>query len=541
MKRAAVIVALLLALPYAPSARGAEWHSQQPIAEGIGVPVPLGEVGDIEFWAPNRGMLITAGNDGVPAGLFAYDGTGWHRYSTVCGGHEGRIAWAGPTEFWTISDQQAGQETGSPPAQHISLCHFKDGQVVASYGEPIGLASSYLPMSAAACAGPDECWFGGERLPGDVNDGAFHLRWDGGSLSALPSLTEPEPEIADPGRSVVDLASYDGRFYESVAVRPGDVAPGEPSSQPFFLHQIAPSTEPFAPLPVHGTIEYGAGASAEELQGFRFSGDPEALWAISGARSAPATIAVLRKAGAEPFVPVSLTDPGGVLGAGDGVDGVAAEPGADYAWVGFRRPGEFETAGPARLVRIHADGGVEGETVLPDPAEGIGDKGTAGPIACPAAGQCWMATSRGWLFHRGPDLPQDADPALHVLIAFRPRDDSLPAIAPDSLPEDDSGAYQAPEEPLPLAGEAEPLPRRVPALLAKLHQRIVGGSMLELTFVLRRRAHVQLIAKRLGRVVARTPRYTMGTGPQRLRLRLDPKRWPTKLDLEVHPVRGGGK
>jgi hypothetical protein len=249
---------------------------------------------------------------------------------------------------------------------------------------------------------------------------------------------------------------------------------------------------------------------------------------------------VLRKAGSGPFVPVPLADPEGLLGAGDGVDGLAADPGAGYAWAGFRRPGEFESAGPARLVRIHADGAVEGETVLPDAAEGIGDKGTAGPIACPAVGQCWMATSRGWLFHRGPDLPQDTDPALHVLITFRPRDDSLPVLAPDSLPEDDSGAYQAPEEPLPVAGEAEPLPRRVPALLAKLHQRVIGGSMLELSFVLRKKAHVQLIARRKGHVVARTPRYTMAKGAQRLRLRLDPKRWPTKLDLEVHAVKGGG-
>ncbi len=31
-------------------------------------PMELGEIGDIEFWAPNRGVLITAGNGGVGAG-----------------------------------------------------------------------------------------------------------------------------------------------------------------------------------------------------------------------------------------------------------------------------------------------------------------------------------------------------------------------------------------------------------------------------------------------------------------------------------------
>src|SRR4029077_12066839 len=235
-----------------------------------------------------------------------------------------------------------------------------------------------------------------------------------------------------------------------VAVRPGDVAPGESTAQPFFLHQIVAGPSPFAPLPVHGTIEYGAGASAEELEGFLLSAGDDGVWAVSGALEAPAEISVLRKSGAEPFAPVPLNDPGAVLQPGDGVGGVAGEPGGDYAWVVFHRFSEFESSGPARLARIHADGSVDAETVLPSVEEeeaGIGRKGTAGPIACPAAGQCWMATSHGWLFHRGPDLPQDTDPLLHALVTFRPRDNSLPVVAPDTLPEDDSGAYQAPEEP----------------------------------------------------------------------------------------------
>ena len=72
MRRAAILV-FLLALPAALSAPAAtaEWRSAQPVVGGIGVPTTIGEVGDIEFWAPNRGMLITAGNEGVAPGLFA--------------------------------------------------------------------------------------------------------------------------------------------------------------------------------------------------------------------------------------------------------------------------------------------------------------------------------------------------------------------------------------------------------------------------------------------------------------------------------------
>src|SRR5262249_48438530 len=117
-----ILSTLLLSTLLAATASAAsaeEWHSEQPRELGISVPVPPGVVGDIEFWAPNRGMLITAGNDAISAGLYAYDGTSWYPYSTVCGGHEGRIAWAGPNDFWTIADQQKGQQTGKPPAEHI--------------------------------------------------------------------------------------------------------------------------------------------------------------------------------------------------------------------------------------------------------------------------------------------------------------------------------------------------------------------------------------------------------------------------------------
>src|SRR6202034_3760679 len=103
-------------------------------------PAALGDVGDISFWAPNRGLLIPAGNEFVPAGLYAYDGVSWHQLSTVCGGETGRIAWAGPDEFWTISDQRAGQILGTgfeaSALLNVSLCHFVNGQVVASYAMP---------------------------------------------------------------------------------------------------------------------------------------------------------------------------------------------------------------------------------------------------------------------------------------------------------------------------------------------------------------------------------------------------------------------
>ncbi len=545
MRRAVGFLVVLLALAGSAAPAAAEWRSQQPPLGPGGFPAPLGEVGDLECWSANRCLLITAGvagNGGLPAGLYAYDGAGWYLYSTVCGGHQGRIAWAGPTEFWTISDQPVGQEVIDGPPKHISLCHFKDGAVLTSYAQPVGFANSYLPMSAAACLVPDECWFGGDRLPGTTNVGAFHLYWNGLSLLDVPSLTEPQPEIEDPGRSVFGMAYHDGALYESVRVQGGDEAPGEPEGQPHFLHRVLPgSPSEFPPVVPGEPISYGGeGAQPGQLRGFHLSDDGEGLWAVSGAGAAPAEVTALRlgPAGLDQ-VELEEEEPATFL-PGDEVNGLAAEPGAAAAWVGFRHDGEGVNP-PARLARVHAGGTVEAPLELPAEGEGVGNKGVAGPVACPEAGQCWMATEDGWLFHLGPDPAEpNTDSALHTLIAYRPPDASLPTVPPTALPEDDSGLFSGEAEAVPL-GVEEPLPGgRSRPLVSRLRQKLLGGRVLELSFVLRTRARVRLIARRKGAVVAKTPRYTMGKGPRKLRLRLDPRRWPTKLDLKAKAIETGG-
>ncbi|HET6997571.1 MAG TPA: hypothetical protein VFI03_03195 [Solirubrobacterales bacterium] len=538
----AIVLAIVAAAPGAPAA-AAEWHSEQPTAAGIGVPVPLGPVGDIEFWAPNRGVLITAGNEGMPAGVYAYDGIGWHLYSTVCGGHDGRIVWTGPTEFWTVSDYATKQEGVEDERleQRRTLCHFRDGQVVASHAEPFGTAETYLPMSAAACAGPSDCWFAGERLPGDPNVGAFHLHWDGASLTSIPSLTEAEPELSDPGRSVEDLVFFQGGLFESVRVDEGDQAPGETESS--LIHRIEPSSaQPFVPL----FPTYGPGASADTVfGGLRFTADGSELWALAGS-DRPEGLTAFHYAGGG-FVQIPLTQPDPpLLKEKDSVEGVAAEPGSDRVWVGLCHVDDFCSptyGGRARLISIRGDGSVGPEVALPASSEELNNKGFAGPIACPAAGQCWMATSMGWLFHLGGSLPQDTDPAMHQLISSRPCDNSCRSIPPVGIPVDDSGELAAgvnPELP-PIEKRPKP-PKPARPIAFKVKQRVVDGTILQLSFTLRTRAHVQLLAKRGGRTVAKTPSLTMDRGRHRLRLRLDPKRWPTDLKFKVRAAgRRSGK
>ena len=243
-----LLVALLVAmlLPAGAGAEGlsddggAEWQVEQPLPPPPGeagvepstVPVSLGHIGDLEFYEsspgvydPDRGALITSGNGGsVKPGVWFYDGAGWRELASQCGATDGRIAWAGPDEFWTISDGRSGQAQGSstelPPLADNTLCHFAPGplgnlEIVTSYAAPAFQGDSYQAMHAAACAtgDPHECWFGGEPLPAP-QVGAFMLHWNGATL-------EPEPYVPE-GREVWDMRSFEGHLIESMRLQSSD-------------------------------------------------------------------------------------------------------------------------------------------------------------------------------------------------------------------------------------------------------------------------------------------------------------------------------
>ena len=112
-------------VPAPGESRAAEpiWRLEQPPPPaGAPFKVPLGAPGDLQFWAPNRGLLTIEGNDTIPRGIFSWDGQSWHQLATVCGGpaETARIAWAGPTEFWVVSEPslpRTGSGLGSLPLQ----------------------------------------------------------------------------------------------------------------------------------------------------------------------------------------------------------------------------------------------------------------------------------------------------------------------------------------------------------------------------------------------------------------------------------------
>jgi hypothetical protein len=501
-------IAAALALALSPSSAVADqmgWHSETPVG-ALGVPAAVGNIGDMEFWAPNRGVFVTGGVEGVtPAGVYAYDGTGWHLYSTVCGGEDGRIAWAGPDEFWTVSRYASppeGAEGRNEDAR--TLCLFRNGEVVRSFAEPYGSPSAYLKMEAAACANPVACWFAGAPLAeSSPNSGPFHLHWDGSALTAVPSLTAPQPEIEDPPGNVTGLDFLGGALFESASEAP-------------FIRQV----EPFSPGVFLSVPLPGAPTGP-----FVLAGDPGQLWAVGKDGKS-----VLRNIGAG-FEEVPLPEE-----SLETVSAAGSEPNGAAVWVGGVELNAARQV-TSSLRRVSASGAVTEPVFLPGPEEGLDGKGRPAVITCPAPEQCWMATDRGWIFHLGGPVAPDTDPAMHALITFRPEDASTKRFVPAGLPEDNSGEREASNA---RGGEKlEPFPetRRRGAIVYGVHQKIIGKRVLQLSFKLRARAHVQLRAKCHGKVVAKTARLTLEKGPHQLRLKLDPKRWPTGLDFQVHPAK----
>jgi hypothetical protein len=594
-RRAALLcpaVAVVLTLGFAAaSARGAGWHyvptAAPPPPAGVApapYPISLGSVGQISFWSPSHGLLITggSGSDGpVASGLYAYDGAGWHQLSTVCGGGSGRIAWAGKDEFWTIADQRAGQVEARQEDRltSISLCHFLDGQVVGSYAMPLGQPDSYLEMDAAACFSPSDCWFGGE----DGSEGSFHLHWNGSEVSAV---YDPEDH------AVTGMTNFQGKLYEGLAIGPEDsYLPSEDREHPAVIRTIAPEgPAPYCSLTGQtGTFcdvylfsaatdqalpEYPKGAHPDALGGFDVASDggplgggATQLWAgadpvRSSSQSGVAPLTILHQAQGS-WTQV-LPEPGGgsPLPAGVELGGnttdrytvqeteagnsIAPQPGTESAWLSLRGvdPG---SALVALLEAPHAEAdGQEStpkvleEQILPGPEEHLGSLGEAGPITCPAEGDCWMATTAGWLFHLGGESAREVDPYFESLISYRPLDDSVPIQYPIAPPPDDSLANQKPLSAAPdSSGEAPAAPvkrKSGKALVTHIKSRFVDRRVLVISFTLTAKAHVQLVGRRKSKVVAKTRDESLRAGRHVLSLSLNPADWPTKLQFKATPA-----
>ncbi len=535
---AAVAGAAVAAFAHPQAAAGqASWRLEQPDPPaGYEFRTPLGPPGDLQFWSRNRGLLGVEGNSAIPRGLYRWDGERWTQLATVCGGPADtmRIAWAGPTEFWTVSEPSPPRRGGG-----ITLCRFKDGEVVASYGTPDQSSDPYRPMNAATCLTGADCWFGGIGTQGAAGTrrGAFHLHWDGASLQ---TVYNPQ------GRGVSDLEAHAGTVFESVLVgrqaesaAPAELAQAE-SPRPRLLHRIvnrAFANDRFVPADEPGEPEDGDGV---EMLALDSSGTE--LWAAgAGAASGPEAEEaggmvprrpLLARLVDDRFEEVELLAEPETFGETDRLVDVAAVPGTDDAWLAVQ---PFEdrrrTNVDARVARVDGETGTVESFTLP--ASGSG-RGSAAKVAFTGANEGWLVTSAGWLFHwtDGSRVARDDDPAFARLIDFRPNENAEQFI-PDSPPVDDASTLAPPPLEVTVAPVVDPAvvePQQLEALLKRIRVKRRGLRLL-VTFTVARRARISLIALRRGKRVARSKPKVFRPGKRRIVLRLSRRRWPTRLRL----------
>ncbi len=526
-----VAVATAIALVGSAVAQGeATWRLEQPPPPaGARFKAPLGTPDDMQFLAPNEGLLSVEGNAVVPTGLFFWNGRTWHQLSTVCGGsgEASRIAWASPEEFWTITEPSEPR-VGSG----LALCHFKEGVVVGSYSTPLQSPDPFRPMDAAACNGPNDCWFAGiaSEDPSGQRVGAFHIHWDGTNLT-----TSYQPQ----GRGVSGLAAFDGAFYEStlVGVQAGD-----------NTHPVTLTTpEPFGPILIHklvGDTFTGAnflpfpypGLPAEGVELLSAKSDGTDLWfSGGGAASGPAAphdgsvpsppLAVHYN---PPFFQQAPIDTS-LFSSEDRFVDIAPVPGTTSAWVADQALSERGSAtGHAKVALIGADGSATLNTL---PASGAG-RGSAQLVAATGPEEAWMVTSAGWLFHyTDGTLPaENTDPNWASTITQRPNE-SVAQFVSDTPPPDDSTLFAPP--PVQVETKTtEPIQLVIPALLKNIKVSRHGLTV-TISFQLTRLAKVQLVAKLHGRVVARTPNERLKPGKRKLVLTFKRQSWPDALSFKT--------
>ena len=529
----ALTLLLIVGASRAEAQEPASWRLEQPPPPpGAQFKVPLGPPGDLQFYSRNRGILSIEGNASVPRGLYAWNGESWHQLATVCGGQgdTARIALASPTEFWVIS---------SPSQPRIgngtALCHFKDGRVADSFSTPEESRDPYRQMDAAACNGPNDCWFGGfgAESPTGERRGAFHLHWDGSRLSTV---------YAPQGRGVSDIEFHRGQFFETTfrGARPeSDETPdlAQPEPSPRLIHRF-----------VNGSWQNDAFTPSSDPDGTELLGadsDGDDLWAVgggaaSGSRTRTDGGAAAGSSGNFPRRPLAAVLAGDTfteiaLPATEFTDeerfaDVAAVPGSADAWIAVQRFDQRRTANAkARVVRVSPAGLLESDTL---PASGAG-RGSAAHVAFPAANDGWLVTQAGWLFHYtdGSSPGVDTEPAFQGTIDFRPNE-AAEQFVPDAPPADDSLLFAPPPVEVTQVAPEQPPAVTLPALLKSVKSKLRGRT-LYVSFKLTRTARVQLIGRRKKKVVAKSANKLLHKGKHTLKLKLNRRHWPTRLQFKT--------
>ncbi|MFY9489010.1 MAG: hypothetical protein WAP35_10000 [Solirubrobacterales bacterium] len=536
------LVAIAVSFAAPAFAHGAPSWERFPLPKVGTFETPLGAPSEIKCWSANRCLFASQGNANFANGLFVFNGASWRQYATVCGRSTdpiyGGVVWAGPTEFWTIT-------TPSPPYQKIAgiaLCHFKDGQVVGSYSTIRGAldvsTDPFHLMTSGACATPSDCWFAGEadRTSDGTRAGSFHLHWNGTSLKTV---------YAPAKRGVSDIIFDGDRFVESSLAGP---RPGAPPDETLgtppplrLLQQIDPAldAEPsaFSPVDFEPTPVPGLTGDTAELLALDVVDGPGAAkisWAVGGGAASGPDVTAGDPANRGPLVAfrngtgdwTEITMPAGMFGVDTTLSDVAGIPGTNRALATVMVDGAESTFGSATVAMIDTSGSVT--------VSDVGFDGSASRVECAAVDDCWLATLAGALYRfRDPAaaaLPIDINPAMTTTVTFRPNEVAEQAIS-DSPPVDDSLLFAPPPDAADqglAAPPGKPLKPAVRSVRSKLK-----GRVLILKFRVIRPARLRVVARRKGRVVASAKTRLLKPGKHSVKLRLNVKRWPTRLSMKV--------
>lgn len=588
-------VALSLTVPASASAAPG-WSVETLPGGGVFSGSPFGDPGDLQCWSVNRCLLMANGNQTFNDGLFAFTGdpvsggSPWRQLATKCGADDaanGRVIWAGPAEFWTITKPSFTSAT--PPQDNrngLALCHFNNGEVVGSYStrragtSEVPSADPFRKIFSGACTAPTDCWFGGiasARPTGlssgesDPPNGSFHLRWNGVKLSTVyaPSLRGVSDIVADHGAG--------GGFAESVFAGsgPGIALSDEFGIPPAFsplqeIGQAANNASGFKngnlkPVPVANPDLPGGPSLADDAtevialdDGLPGTGGG-LLWAVGGgANSGPSRDTTLDPDLADdspvdrgPFAAYRTTDgswheltmPLGRYSPNTRFVDVASIPGTDQALVAVLPDNSGSLLGSqTTIVRIDAS------AATASPAAGIVDEpagvfigaaqyqGSVQKIECVSAVNCWAATTEGRLLRFSePSQPIPIDAgigagAFGTIITYRPNEAIEQAVS-DAPPADDSLLFAPPPAP-ELALQAETTVGRLKAAVRSVKSKLRGRT-LTLSFRVVRPARVMVIARRNRQVVAQVKTRLLKPGSHSVKLKLSPKRWPTKLSMKV--------
>ena len=533
------------------------------------------------FRAWNRGVAaVRAPNlDGRTAfGVWVYNGVRWFPDPTYpsasCSGD--KVLWAGKLDYWLVGgtslcrfdgDTQAWQVVRVPSATTLRLTYRQAGR-------PIVLG---LDINDGVCAAWDSCWFFGKL--GTV------LRWNGvalqdaspdpapiievgGQVATRPLLTDfraARIQRSPEGRLRAVAVGGTGDGLPDNPVKAGPFPGGAPPPQLWTLDTAAmwngqAWTPPSLPRP---NDPFRTDLVAVDL-------DSEGRGWVAGRPRAPLDIR-LESAGPSPLVPITSDGPDpacegpSVARFGNGSAGAADQD--RFAWSsisnvpgtrdvlagGLIRPfsdpaprSRNQDSSPEVVVAKATCAGQVDVTrfSLPDPTEQDPKPLVAAtrapsrddvPVVATAPNVAWAATPTGFLSEAPPSTTSRSQ--IPRLYRFT---DTLP---PQAAPGDDNETrlavlqedlpvfvFEPPpaDDPLPPPRARPKKARPLPAAIYAIKTTVVN-STLEVTFKVRRRTMIGVSAERNGVVVATTGLKVFTPGNGQLSLKLDPKRWPTKI------------